>query len=355
MNRRCLTGAMMICAAVAPAAAPLWAQGKAKIAILATGGTIAGAGDASGYGYKAGAFKVEDLLKAVPKIGDLAQLSGEQVASIGSQDMNDKVWLTLAARINDTLAAPSTDGVVITHGTDTMEETAYFLNLVVKSDKPVVLVGSMRPATAISPDGPANLYDGVAVAADRAAKGRGVMVVLNDEIHSARNVTKTNTTSLQTFVSPNRGAAGFVHTGKIAWFERINDKKNTTRSEFSVRGVTALPRVDILYAHSNMHTDLIAAAIKSGAKGLVIAGVGDGNMSQAALDALAAAVKNGIVVVRSTRLERGMVLRNNEVDDDKMGFVASGELNPPKSRVLLQLALMSTKDPIRIQEIFDEY
>ncbi|HYI97470.1 MAG TPA: type II asparaginase [Bryobacteraceae bacterium] len=336
-------------------AGSLPAQVKARIKILATGGTIAGAEDASGYGYKAGAFKVEDLVKAVPQIGGLAQLSGEQVASIGSQDMNDKVWLTLAGRINQVLAEPSTDGVVITHGTDTMEETAYFLNLVVKSEKPVVLVGSMRPPTAISPDGPANLYDGVAVAADSVARRRGVLVVLNDEIHSARNVTKTNTTSLQTFVSPNRGPAGFVHTGKIAWFEPINDKRHTTRSDFSVQGVTTLPRVDILYAHSNMQADLIEAAIKNGAKGLVIAGVGDGNMSQAALDTLAAAAKKGIVVVRSTRLERGMVLRNNEVDDDKMGFIASGELNPPKSRVLLQLALMSTTDVARVQKIFDEY
>ena len=146
-----------------------------------------------------------------------------------------------------------------------------------------------------------------------------------------------------------------MHTGKIAWFEPINDKKHTKRSEFSVQGVSALPRVDIIYAHSNMQADLIEAAIKNGAKGLVIAGVGDGNMSQGALDALAAAVKKGIVVGRSTRLERGMVLRNNEVDDDKMGFVASGELNPPKSRVLLQLALMSTKEPTRVQKIFDEY
>jgi L-asparaginase len=330
-------------------------QGKARVAILATGGTIAGAGDASGYGYKAGAFKVEDLIKAVPRIGDLAQLSGEQVASIGSQDMNDKVWLTLAARINDMLAGASVDGIVVTHGTDTMEETAYFLNLVVKSDKPVVLVGSMRPATAISPDGPANLYDGVAVAADPLAKRRGVLVVLNDEIHSARNVTKTNTTSLQTFVSPNRGPAGFVHTGRIAWFEPINDKKHTTRSEFSVQGVNALPRADVIYAHANMQVDLIEAAIEHGARGVVVAGVGDGNMSQAALDLLAAAVKKGIIVVRSTRLERGMVLRNNEVDDDKTGFVASGELNPAKSRVLLQLALMTTKDPVRVQKIFDEY
>jgi L-asparaginase len=327
---------------------------KPQITILATGGTIAGAGEASDYGYKAGSFKIEDLIKAVPQLNNLAQLTGEQVANIGSQDMNDRVWLDLAARANALLAKPDVQGVVVTHGTDTMEETAYFLNLVVKSDKPVVLVGSMRPATAISADGPANLYDAVAVAADPSARGRGVLVVLNDEIHAARNVTKTNTTSLQTFVSPNRGPLGLVHTAKIAWFPPP-DKRHTAKSEFSVAGAKSLPRVDIIMAHSNMDASLIEAALKNGARGLVIAGVGDGNMSEQAMDALSRAVKSGIVVVRSSRLERGMVLRNNEVNDDKMGFIASGEINPPKSRVLLQLALMTTKDVKRVQQIFDEY
>jgi L-asparaginase len=327
---------------------------QARVTILATGGTIAGAGSASDYGYKAGAFKVEDLIKAVPQLKNLAQLKGEQVASIGSQDMNDRVWLDLAARANTLLASPDVDAIVVTHGTDTMEETAYFLNLVIKSDKPVVLVGSMRPATAISADGPANLYDAVATAADRAARGRGVMVVLNDEIHAARNVAKTNTTSVQTFESPNRGPMGLVHTGKITWFAPP-DKRHTLKSEFSTKDVKELPRVEILYAHSNMDATLIDAALAAGAKGLVIAGVGDGNMSQSALDRLARAAKNGTAVVRASRLERGMVLRNNEVDDDKMGFVASGEINAPKSRVLLQLALMTTTDPARIQKMFDEY
>jgi len=327
---------------------------RPHITILATGGTIAGSGDASKYSYKAGALDVDDLIKAVPPIKDLAELKGEQIASIGSQDMNDRVWLDLATRANQLLASNDVQGIVITHGTDTMEETAYFLNLVIKSDKPVVLVGSMRPATAISADGPGNLYDAVATAADPNARGRGVLVVLNDEIHAARNVTKTNTTSLQTFVSPNRGPIGLVHTAKLTWFTPP-DKRHTAKSEFSVAGVRELPRVDIIYAHSNMDHDLIDAALKSGAKGLVIAGVGDGNMSKAALDTLATAVKNGIVVVRASRLERGMVLRNNEVDDDKMGFVASGEINAPKSRVLLQLALMKTHDPAQVQKMFDDY
>src|SRR5206468_2109220 len=167
---------------------------------------------------------VQDLIQAVPNLDKLANLTGEQVANIGSQDMNDAVWLKLSKRANELLADPKVDGIVITHGTDTMEETAYFLDLTVKSKKPVVLVGSMRPATAVSADGPANLYNAVAVAADPGARGRGVLVVINDSIHYARNVIKTNTTNVETFASPNRGAAGFVHSGKISWFEQMNKR-----------------------------------------------------------------------------------------------------------------------------------
>ena len=173
---------------------------------------------------------------------------------------------------------PDVDAVVITHGTDTLEETTYFLCLVTKSDKPVVMVGSMRPATAVSADGPANLYNGVAAAIDPEAKGRGVLVSLNDEIHYARDVTKTDTTSLQTFASLNRGPAGLINTGHVLWFQR-RTRKLGPASEFSVDKLEKLPRVDILYAHANMSPDLIDAAVKNGAQGLVIAGVGDGNMT----------------------------------------------------------------------------
>ena len=339
--------------APAPAKTSAAPAPKAQVVVLATGGTIAGAGG-TGYGYTSGELKIDDLIKAVPNIDKLARLSGEQVANIGSQDMNDAVWLKLAERVNAVLAKGDVTGAVITHGTDTMEETAYFLDLVTKSDKPVVLVGSMRPATAISADGPGNLYNGVATAANPDARGRGVLVLLNDTIHAARNVIKTNTTSVETFESPNRGPAGLIHSGTISWFERM-DKKHTTKSEFNVNGVKALPRVDIVYAHSNMDPKLIEAAIQSGAKGIVVAGVGDGNMPKAVLESLAAAVKKGTVVVRSTRLESGLVLRNNEVDDEKMGFVASGELNPAKSRVLTQLALTKTTDPKTVQRMFNEY
>ena len=326
-----------------------------RVSVLATGGTIAGAqASATDYGYKSGAYDVNSLLKAVPNLDKLAVITGEQVANIGSQDMNDEIWLKLAKRLNAVLAAPGTDGVLITHGTDTLEETSYFLSLVTKSDKPVVMVGSMRPATATSADGPGNIYNGVAVATNPGAKGKGTLVVLNDTIHYARNVVKTDTTSVQTFESINRGPAGVVHTGKISWFEPM-DKKLGNASEFSIDGLDKLPRVDVIYAHANMSADLIDAAIRNGAKGIVVAGVGDGNMTTPALDALTQAAKSGIVVVRSTRLPSGIVLRNNEVNDDEKGFVASAELNPAKSRVLLQLALTKTQDPVRIQKIFYEY
>jgi L-asparaginase len=326
-----------------------------KIRVLATGGTIAGA-QASGtsYAYKSGAYDVDALLKAVPSLDRLAIISGEQIANIGSQDMNDEIWLKLAKRVNQLLKSSDTDGVLITHGTDTLEETSYFLDLVVKSDKPVVMVGSMRPATAISADGPGNIYNGMAVVTDSASRGKGTLVCLNEEIHYARNVVKTDTTSVQTFKSLNRGPAGRVHTGKVYWFEPM-DHKVGLDTEFSIEALSKLPRVDIIYAHANMSADLIEAAVKNGARGIVVAGVGDGNMTAAALDALAKAAKNGIVVVRSTRLEQGIVLRNSEVDDDKLGFVASGELNPPKARVLLQLALTKTTDPVRIQKMFELY
>jgi L-asparaginase len=328
---------------------------RRNVMILATGGTIAGSGEAGGHGYTSGQFKVEDLIAAVPNLDKLAMLRGEQVANVGSQDMNDKIWLQLAKRTNELLERKDVDAIVITHGTDTMEETAYFLNLVVKSDKPVVLVGSMRPATAISADGPANLYDAVETAADPGARGRGVLVVMNDQIFNARDLVKMNTTSLDTFASPDRGPSGFIGSKKVMWYEQ-SDKRHTSKSEFSVTDRNALPRVDIIYAHANMDDTMIKAALQAGAKGLVIAGVGDGNMSKAALDALKAAAKQGIVVVRSTRLPEGVVLRNAEVNDDESGFVASGELNPGKSRVLTQLALLSPNHgPGDVQRMFSQY
>lgn len=335
-------------ASAAPAPLP-------NIVVLATGGTIAGAAASDVQaGYTSGQVGVEQLLAAVPQAKKLANLKGEQISNIGSQDMNDEVWLKLARRINELTAMKDVDGIVITHGTDTIEETGFFLNLVVKSRKPVVLTAAMRPSTALSADGPLNFYNAVAVAANKEAAGRGVLVVVNDWIHGASSLTKTSTTAVQTFLSPVRGLIGVVAYGD-AEFYRGPVGRNTMDSEFSLDGITTLPRVDIVMAYENMDGGLIDCAGAGGAKGIVIAGVGNGNMTQVALDALAAQAKKGIVCVRSSRVATGRVGRNVEVDDDKYGFVASMDLNPQKSRILLRLALTKTRDVKQIQRYFEQY
>jgi len=333
----------------------IFAQAKPNIVILATGGTIAGAGASStGSAYTSGQVKIEAMIDAVPNIRDLANLKGEQLANVGSQDMNVKVWLDLANRINTLLATKDVDGIVITHGTDTQEETAYFLNLTVKSDKPVVLTGSMRPSTALSAEGPLNLYNAVAVAANPKSKGYGVMVVMNDEIHSAKDVRKMITTPVQTFQSPQEGMIGTVIFGQTEFFHKPHGK-NTTTSEFSVDGVTSLPRVDIVYGCADMSPDLIDIMVKAGAKGIVIAGVGDGNMNAATLEAAKKAASQGIWVVRASRVPIGAVLIKGEVDDKQFGTLCSDELNPQKARVLLMLAMQKKRNWDDMQRLFIEY
>jgi L-asparaginase len=330
-------------------------DGRAKIVILATGGTIAGAA-ATGTqaSYTSGAVTIDTMLAAVPGIGKLANIKGEQIANVGSQDMSFHILLKLAKRINALASGKDVDGFVVTHGTDTMEESAYFLNLTVKTNKPVVMVGSMRPSTAMSADGPLNLYNAAAVAADPNAKGRGVLVVMNDQIHGAHSMTKTSTTAVETFMSPLSGLVGVTHYGKNEYYNRP-PWKNTTRSEFDVATVTSLPRVDVIFADADMSSDLIDAAVARGAKGIVVAGVGNGNMNAASLEAASRAVRKGVMVVRSSRVPTGSVGRNVEVDDDKLGFVASHELNPQKARILLSLALLKKRTTAEIQKLYDAY
>lgn len=326
---------------------------RPRVIILATGGTIAGkANTNSAVGYTSGQVSAQDLIDAAPGIDKLATLGTEQISNIGSQDMNDEVWLKLAKRINQIFDTGEADAVVITHGTDTMEETAFFLEQVVGSDKPIVLVGSMRPSTATSADGPANLFEAVKVAASKEARGRGVMIVMNDTILEARDATKTNTTSLQTFHSPNSGPIGYVDAGSVRFVAPVSGYR---RPRFAAPERAPLPPVDIIYSHSNMTADEVNDAVRRGARGIVLAGVGDGNTSKAALDALTAAAKDGIVVVRSSRVGSGFTVRNAEVNDDKLGFVAAADLNPPKARVLLQLLLANNiTDPAQIQQEFNE-
>src|SRR5882762_9257636 len=328
---------------------------KPNITILATGGTIAGAA-ATGTqsGYTSGAVTIDAMIAAVPGVGDLANIKGEQIANVGSQDMSFDILIKLAKRINDLAKSADVDGIVVTHGTDTMEESAFFLNLTVKTDKPVVLVGSMRPSTAVSADGPLNLYNAVGVAADPRAKGRGVLVVMNDWIQDAHSLTKTSTTAVQTFMSPLRGVVGIANYGKNDFF-KSPEWKHTTQSEFDITNVTQLPRVDVIFASLDMSPDLIDCAVTNGAKGIVIAGVGNGNMNKASVTAAANAAKKGVVVVRSSRVVTGSVGRNVELNDDELGFIASDELNPQKARILLSLALLTKRTPEEIQKLYYEY
>jgi L-asparaginase len=235
-----------------------------------------------------------------------------------------------------------------------MEETGYFLSLVIPSDKPIVMVGSMRPATSLSADGPMNLYEGVAVAASPDARGRGVLVVLNDQIHFAREVEKRNTTALNTFESPNRGPAGHVTGPNVRFFSPLATIHGE-KSAFPIDSIDALPNVKIVYAYANMDRGSIDLAVKQGAKGIVVAGVGDGNMTAEATQGLADAAQAGVAIVRSSRTGSGAVYRNVEVDDDKLHFIASGELNPQKARVLLMLGLLKSNDVATLQQYFDSY
>lgn len=261
--------------------------------------------------------------------------------------MNDEVWLTLAKKINT--ECDKTDGFVVTHGTDTMEETAYFLDLTVKCNKPVVLVGAMRPSTGMSADGPFNLYNAVVTAADKASANRGVLVVMNDTVMDGRDVTKTNTTDVATFKSVNYGPLGYIHNGKID-YQRTPARKHTTSTPFDVSKLTELPKVGIVFNYANASDLPAKALVDAGYAGIVSAGVGNGNLYKTIFDTLATAAHKGTVVVRSSRVPTGATTQDAEVDDAKYGFVASGSLNPQKARVLLQLALTQTKDPKQIQK-----
>uniref|UniRef100_UPI0001DD3796 Cytoplasmic L-asparaginase n=1 Tax=Campylobacter jejuni subsp. jejuni serotype O:2 (strain ATCC 700819 / NCTC 11168) TaxID=192222 RepID=UPI0001DD3796 len=329
-------------------------KAKSRIAILGTGGTIAGFIDSTiaTTGYAAGAIDIDVLIKAVPQIRDLADISWEQIANIDSSNMCDEIWLRLAKKIAK-LFAEGIDGVVITHGTDTMEETAYFLNLTIKSDKPVVLVGAMRPSTAISADGPKNLYNAVALVVNKEAKNKGVMVAINDKILSARGVVKTHSLNVDAFSSPDFGDLGYIVDGKVFFYNNVI-KAHTKNAPFDVSKLTSLPKVDILYSYSNDGSGVAAKALfEHGTKGIVVAGSGAGSIHKNQKDVLKELLKKGLKVVVSSRVVAGCVAVSDS--DEKLGFISAEDLNPQKARVLLMLALTKTSDPKKIQEYFLKY
>ena len=325
------------------------------VVVLATGGTIAGTGasDTQMTGYQAGALGVEVLLEAVPALKQVANITGEEIASIDSKDMTEEIMLKLSCRCNELLAQDDVAGIVITHGTDTMEETGYFLHLTVHSDKPVVLTGSMRPATAISADGPANLYNAVKLAVASEAKGRGVMIAMNDEIFSARDVVKSNTENLATFATPNGAKLGIMAGGKPRFYTQLL-RKHTVDSEFFVNKDTVLPKVFIIYSHAGEKGEMAEAAVEKGVKGIVYAGMGMGSVHQASEAVLIKAAQQGIAVVRSTRSYSGIV-EAGLPQWTEAGFIHSDTLPANKARILLQLGLLSTNRPAELQRMFLEY
>ena len=276
-------------------------NGLPNVAILATGGTIAGSApsNTATTGYTAGSIAIDTLIEAVPEMKNIANISGEQIVSVGSPNITNETLLTLGKRINELLAKDEIDGIVVTHGTDTLEETAYFLNLVVKSDKPVVMVGAMRPATAISADGPMNLYNAVLLAGHPEAKGRGVLVSFNDRIGAARYITKSNTTVPDTFKSVEQGYLGVIVGGKPYFYNKVT-RKHTTETVFDISGVTSFRQVDIIYGHQNDGRHLYDAAVANGTKGIVVAGSGNGSMSSTSAAGARDAMEAGVHVVRSS-------------------------------------------------------
>ncbi|MDZ5457646.1 type II asparaginase [Azohydromonas lata] len=337
-------------------AASVHAQQKPQVMILATGGTIAGAGAsaANSATYQAAKVPVDKLIAGIPEIAKLADVRGEQVFQIASESFTDEHLLTLGRRVAALAKQDNVDAIVITHGTDTLEETAFFLNLVVPTDKPVVLVGSMRPGTALSADGALNLYNAVATASDRASRGKGVLVVMNDEIFSGRDVAKTINIRTEAFKSP-WGSLGMVVEGKTYWF-RAPVKRHTVNSEFNIDSVKSLPSVGIAYGSGNATDVAYKALAANGAKAIIHAGTGNGSVSAQVVPALRELRQQGVQIIRSARVTGGgFVLRNAEQPDDQYDWVVSHDLNPQKARILAALALTRTTDAREIQRFFMEY
>jgi L-asparaginase len=327
--------------------------------VLSTGGTIAGKGASATdlSNYKSGALLGEDLVNAVPAIRQFANVRVEQVVNVASQDMTLETWITLGNRINRIFAEdPQVAGIVVTHGTSTLEETAYFLNLTVRHERPVVLVGSMRPSTAISADGPLNLLNAVRTAASREAIGKGVLIVMNDEINSARDATKTDTYRVETFRAPELGFLGYIDEDKVSFY-RSSTRRHTISSEFDLGGIKNFPKVEIAYSYAEPSAVVIQALMGSGVQGVVFAGTGAGNLStveRSALKAiLAIPAASRPVLVRSSRLGNGRVVSSDVYDS--MGMIPADNLNPQKARILLMLALTKTTDRNEILRMFAEY
>lgn len=349
-------------AAPAPAQTTTTAAAVPRVRLVATGGTIS---NRTGERLTA-----EELVKSMPGIERYAQPEFEQFTNLASSQLTLDQWLALAKRLNELFKTdPGLAGLVVTSGTDTLEELAYFLNLSVRSDKPVAVVGSMRNPSTLGYEGAANLLEGFRVAASTEARGKGVLVVLNDEINAAREVTKTDALRLNTFQSRAYGVLGVVDADRVAFY-RDGVKRHTAKSEFDVSSLSALPRVDVILTYQGADGDLIKAAVDRGAKGIVLATAGAGATSGTQQDGIVYALKKGVIVVTTTRTGSGRIApprrnpnapaptpnpNNPLTPEEQRRRVAGEDLMPVKARVLLMLALARTSDPAEIQRMFSEY
>ena len=328
----------------------------ANVVVLATGGTIAGAGAsaANSATYQAAKVGIEQLIAGIPELSKLANVRGEQVMQIASESITNDNLLQLGRRVSELADSKDVDGIVITHGTDTLEETAYFLNLVEKTDKPIIVVGSMRPATAMWADGMLNLYKAVAVASSKEARGKGVLVTMNDEIQSGRDVSKMINIKTEAFKSA-WGPLGMVVEGKSYWL-RLPAKRHTMDSEFDIKNIKSLPDVEIAYSYGNVSDTAYKALAQAGAKAIIHAGTGNGSVSSRVVPSLQALRKDGVQIIRSSHVNAGgFVLRNAEQPDDKYDWVVAHDLNPQKARILAMVALTKTNDSKELQRMFWEY
>ena len=325
---------------------------KKNILLIGTGGTIAGVGaEGKTSGYDSAQIKVNNILSGVPHIEDLANVKAEELYSIDSCNMDIDKLINLSCYIEEMAAREDIDGFVIAHGTDTLEETAYFLNLTIHTHKPIVLTGSMRPSTAISADGPFNLYQAVALARSPEAEGKGVLVVFSDAIYGARDVIKVNTFKTDAFNQKDMGSFGYMRDDK-AYFYNHSIKKHTLSSEFKISKGMKLPNVEVVNYYLGRRDDVLKYASKI-AEGIVLGGAGCGGASEKWNNEIEDMLKSGIVVVRSSRISNGLVTHS---DDEifKKGVYANS-LTPQKARILLMLALTKTRDIEKIQDIFNMY
>ena len=359
MNRfklllRSTATALLLCAGLAHAQTATPVK-KPTVVIVATGGTIAGAGASAinSATYAAAKVPIEKLIAGLPELAEVATVRGEQAFQIASESFTNDKLITLGKTISGLLKDPAVDGVVVTHGSDTIEETSFFLNLVIHSDKPIVVVGSMRPGTALSADGALNLFDAVVLAGTPSARGKGVLVMMNDDILTGRDAIKRVNIKTSAF-SSQWGALGMVVERKAYWF-RAPVKRMTMTSEFDIDTLTALPEVAIVYGSGNMGTVMVEAAVKSGAKAIVHAGTGNGSVPDYGVAGLQKARAAGLQIVRSSRVVDGFVIRNAEQPDDKYDWVVAHDLNPQKAKILTALALTKTNSSAELQRMFMEY